>query len=391
MFDVPHCRMEFTKKHHFSPWGICPISFCCHTARCAPKSRTHHQWFYLRKRLSTALLDLYGGAQNKHITVLPRYALEIIKTFIDFDTAMMGLAKMELDGKITASYAFNNEEEAQINDEYLSISNKDPIIKSIFGAPGKAVNFDVTKVMNGHAERDNLDFALRIRHLHNLAIASRYGPKHGQLGLSLRRADAKWAYQPEETVALNILMPHVRESFRINRGLFSQQLVLSGTEPIGGFCIFDASGVIGCHDTPFEHLMRGAFQDFVSYKMPPILLKNAVENSQSQQNRHAVGHLTMQAGWVGPFCFLSVRPRNKLDALTSREQVVAQFYGTGLTYKEIGQELSISPATVRRHIEATYGKLNVKNKADLALLVRTQSDTMSSEKRLAKLAPQSRQ
>jgi DNA-binding CsgD family transcriptional regulator len=343
------------------------------------------------KRLSTALLDLYEGAQNKHITVFPRYALEIIKKFIDFDTALMGLAKMGVDGQVTASYAFNYEEDAQINDEYLSISNKDPVVKRIFGAPGKAVTFDVTIDMNGHAERDIHDFALRRRHLHNLAIASRYGPTHGQLGLSLRRADAKWAYQPEDTVALNILMPHVRESFRINRGLFSQQLVLSGTEPIGGFCIFDASGVIVYHDTPFEHFMRGAFQDFVGYKIPPLLLKNVLANRQRQQNRQTIGHLTMQAGWVGPFCFLCVRPRNKLDALTSREQVVAQFYGTGLTYKEIGQELSISPATVRRHIEATYVKLNVKNKADLALLVRTQSDTKSSEKLLANLAPQSSQ
>jgi len=70
---------------------------------------------------------------------------------------------------------------------------------------------------------------------------------------------------------------------------------------------------------------------------------------------------------------------------------VAQFYGTGLTYKEIGQELSISPATVRRHIEAAYGKLNVKTKADLAFLLRSDNDTKLSEKLLANLAPKNRQ
>lgn len=69
----------------------------------------------------------------------------------------------------------------------------------------------------------------------------------------------------------------------------------------------------------------------------------------------------------------------------------AQFYGTGLTHNKIGREMSISPATVRRHIEATYGKLNVKNKTDLAFLVHAHSDTKLSEKLLANLAPENRQ
>jgi len=335
------------------------------------------------KTLSTALLDLYEGGQSKHITVFPRYALEIIKKFIDFDTALIGLAKKGPDEKISASYAFNYEEEAQINDEYLSIAQRDPVIKSIFGAPGKAVSWDVIKLIDGHVQRDIRDFAQRKRHLHVLAIAPHYSPKHGQLGLSLRRADSKWAYRSEDTATLNILMPHFREAFRVNRGLFSQQVALSSTEPIGGFCIFDVSGVIVYHDTPFEHFVRGEFPAYEGFKIPHRLLQNLLKN---RQHRQAVGSLAMQASWVGHFCFLSVRPSNRLDVLTPREKTVAQFYGTGLTYKEIGQELSTSPATVRRHVEAIYGKLNVKNKADLAFLVHAHSDTKLSEKLLAGLA-----
>src|SRR5450830_1101040 len=212
--------------------------------------------------LSTALLDLYEGAQNKHITVFPRFALEIIKKFIDFDTALIGLGKIGTDGQLSASYAFNYEEEVQINDEYLSIAHRDPFTKTIFGTPGVAINFDSTKFINAHAERDLCDYVLRRRHLHILAIAPHYCLKHGNLGLSLRRADAKWAYLPAENYTLEVLMPHVRESFRVNRALFSQRVALSSTEPIGGFCIFDASGVIVYHDTPFEHFVRGAFPDY---------------------------------------------------------------------------------------------------------------------------------
>lgn len=341
--------------------------------------------------LSAALLDLYEGAQSKHITVFPRFALEIIKKFIDFDTALIGLAKMGADGQVSPSYVFNYEEEAQINDEYLFIAKRDPVIKNIFATPGKAVNLDVAKFINGHEERDIRDFTQRRRHSHVLAIAPHYCPKHGQLGLSLRRADVKWDYRSAETAFLKMLMPHVRESFRVNRALFSQQVALSSTEPIGGFCIFNVSGVIVFQDTPFEHFMRGGFPDYQGFKIPHRLLQNFLKNRQHHQHRQAVGHLLMQASWVGHFCFLSVRPPNKMDVLTPREHAVAQFYGTGLTYKEIGQELSISPATVRRHIEVTYGKLNVRNKADLAFLVRAHSDTKLSEKLIANLVSENRQ
>lgn len=336
--------------------------------------------------LSGALLDLYDAAQNLHITVFPRYALEIIKKFIDFDTAMIGLAKMGTDGHLTASYAFNYEEDAQINAEYLSIAHRDPITKSLFGSPGVVINFEAAKFITTHAERDIADYVRRRRHLHVLAIAPHYCPKHGNLGLSLRRADAKWVYKAAENRTLAMLMPHVREAFRINRALFSQQVALTSTEPLGGFCIFDAAGMIVYHDTPFEHFMRGVSPDFEGFKLP-LRLRDVF--CKQRQPCQALGHLLLQARWVGHFCFLSARPRNRLDALTPREQAVAQFYGTGLTYKEIGAELAISPATVRRHIEAVYAKLSIQNKADLAFLVQAHGEHQTTDKLLVKLAPTS--
>ena len=335
--------------------------------------------------LSTALFGLYEGAQHKHITEFPRYALEIIKKFIDFDAALIGLAKIDSEGQVSASFAFNYEEDAQINDEYMSIANRDPVTKTIFDNPGIALNFDVTKFIKAHEEIEISEYVQRRRHMHILAIALHYCPKHGNLAISLRRANAKWAYLPAESHTLEVLMPHVRESFRINRALFSQQVGSIRTEPIGAFCIFDASGVIIYHDNPFEDFMRDAFPGYEGFKIPHRLLQTVLNK---QQHSQAIGNLLMQASWVGLFCFLFIRPSNKLDVLTPREQSVAKFYGTGLTYKEIGQELSISPATVRRHIESTYSKLNVSNKADLAFLVQAHSDTKSSERLLENLAPE---
>lgn len=55
---------------------------------------------------------------------------------------------------------------------------------------------------------------------------------------------------------------------------------------------------------------------------------------------------------------------NKDYSLSKRESDVLSQLSTGLNYNEIGKNLFISPATVRKHIENIYRKLQVKNKIE---------------------------
>jgi len=50
--------------------------------------------------------------------------------------------------------------------------------------------------------------------------------------------------------------------------------------------------------------------------------------------------------------------------LTNREIEIMEKIAEGKTYKQIGDELFISPSTVRKHIENIYGKLRVHNKTE---------------------------
>ena len=54
--------------------------------------------------------------------------------------------------------------------------------------------------------------------------------------------------------------------------------------------------------------------------------------------------------------------------LTARETEVAQLVADGFSYQAIGERLSISLSTVKRHIENIYEKLNVHNQRQLARL-----------------------
>jgi DNA-binding NarL/FixJ family response regulator len=55
--------------------------------------------------------------------------------------------------------------------------------------------------------------------------------------------------------------------------------------------------------------------------------------------------------------------------LTERERDVVMLVAEGLTNKEIGRELGISPATVKVHVERVIGKLGVADRTQAAVLV----------------------
>ena len=67
---------------------------------------------------------------------------------------------------------------------------------------------------------------------------------------------------------------------------------------------------------------------------------------------------------------LSSLNEEKSYELTIREVEVLEQLSRGLNYNEIGQNLFISPATVRKHIENIYRKLQVRNKIEAVNLAK---------------------
>ena len=58
-------------------------------------------------------------------------------------------------------------------------------------------------------------------------------------------------------------------------------------------------------------------------------------------------------------------PRDRYDTLTQREREVLQLTAEGLTSREIGERLAVSPRTVDKHRENLKAKLGLRNTAEL--------------------------
>ncbi len=65
------------------------------------------------------------------------------------------------------------------------------------------------------------------------------------------------------------------------------------------------------------------------------------------------------------FVLLQARSRVPADDLSDRELEIAQHFADGADYKSVAQSLSLSPFTVRNHLNNIYIKLGINEKASL--------------------------
>lgn len=68
---------------------------------------------------------------------------------------------------------------------------------------------------------------------------------------------------------------------------------------------------------------------------------------------------------LGEFRRLAAGPAADAPKLTDREAEILRMVGTGLTYKQIADRLTLSHRTVQNHVQSTLAKLHLHNRAQL--------------------------
>jgi DNA-binding NarL/FixJ family response regulator len=104
---------------------------------------------------------------------------------------------------------------------------------------------------------------------------------------------------------------------------------------------------------------------------------------------HQVASVVAHGGtWVGPQLMqrlmqgLATRGNEAtepaLDKLSQRERQVAEAVSRGSTNKEIARVMGITERTVKAHLSAAFGKLGVRDRMQLSLLVNRVEDSTPS-------------
>ena len=64
-----------------------------------------------------------------------------------------------------------------------------------------------------------------------------------------------------------------------------------------------------------------------------------------------------------PFQYVAVPRRPRADGLTSREVEILRLVTSGLTNRQLAEELGVSTRTVDAHLRSVYAKLGVKSRS----------------------------
>ena len=174
------------------------------------------------------------------------------------------------------------------------------------------------------------------------------------------------ALQPD-VVLMDLQMPVMdgREATRLICQSFPNTSVLVLTT-------FDDDGYI-------VDAMRAGAKGYLLKDMPSEELAQAIRLVQSGYTQLAPG--LMDKLMTG-FCPAPTNPAPTaqpselpaLASLTPREQEVLRLIGTGLTNRDIAQQLFISEGTVKTHVTHLLNRLNLRNRSQLAIYANSAID-----------------
>lgn len=178
--------------------------------------------------------------------------------------------------------------------------------------------------------------------------------------VGLCSGDARQVYGEAERQRKQLLMPHISAALRLSR---DSQVLTAGT-PEEGVALVDRAGFVLASRAPFAWLVHEEWGE-TNGRVPGWILP-AYPDAAGWRG-HAI---QMHIEPLQHHYLLRVRPSSPLDGLTRRELEVTERFARGMTYKQVARELEIAPSTVRNHLAGIYDKLGIRDKAELANLVR---------------------
>lgn len=311
---------------------------------------------------SNAVLDLQSLAQAKAMDDFQRSALERVQPLVGFDKAWWGILSPS-----SGSFALHSSQPFNLDDGFVALweetKSDDALAKAVNARPRETVYFDQRKFN----EAPGLATLMGEHGVGQAFCTALYLPSETAfVFLSLYRAVGEARFNRGDQQMAQYLMPHLCSAWTSNRIFQMEYLKASMANDQVAMAILDRQGQLLNAEPHFVDALRGEWPDIADGGLPDMIslwLK-------TEDVRLKLREIVLQRHLLGDFTLLVVRARSRLDMLTPRETAVAEAFGRGGSYKEIARQLGLSPATVRFYLRAVYEKLQVRDKGELASLLR---------------------
>jgi DNA-binding CsgD family transcriptional regulator len=312
-----------------------------------------------QEELSQMLLLLYRLSLESPMDQFQDAALQWVRGRLAFDSSMWGTATHGVSGiNIHTIHLHKQPQEMLV--AYEALKHLDTAAAEVARRGSTTLSFNTASCFAAASQRPLLDYGRRFEQ-RNFFITSALNPDTGFTHwVTLFRASPDAHGTEQERQLLAAIAPHLQQALEHNRILHLQRLH-HPLAPLSGSAIADTRGILHHADPHFEEALR---TEWAHWK-PPALPDVVVRHFASGQSRFCGRHRVMSCHPERGLLFLRTRPRCRADDLTPKELAVARLMAKGDTHKQVAAELGRAPATVRNHIQAIYGKLEVNSIAAL--------------------------
>lgn len=309
----------------------------------------------LTSELQTFLSELIHITNRSSAESFKQAVMQQLNGLIPFDMALWAGGYVE---NLQLNNVFLYELPNSLMDSWEKIKHQDRLLAGLIANPGQT--FDVYEF---YSCRERNSLATYQQHsklfgIENAISTALPDPGTGLLEImSLYRRDPDQKFSKKEQLTKQFVFPIIKNAWYHNQ---IQQMALVSATSLVALC--DNRGWLRIPDSRFISLLKDQWPSWSGPILPePILfwLKNTEKQTLKRNNifycRKKVNDMTL----------VEANLKGNTDALTKREDQIAELFASGLTYKQIAEKLNLSPNTVRRHIESVYKKLKISNKMEL--------------------------
>lgn len=309
-------------------------------------------------RLNETILGFYQLARQVSVGRFQRLALRPLRELVGFDAAIWWLAHPD---SLRLHSARTFDLPADFANDYADQGphGKDRLLAQAARAPGRTI----TDNDLDNSERIGGDRIAQCpggsRPWATMCTAQMVSTPRLLTVLTVWRKLPGAPFAEEERVAMQLAFPHLVEAHRINRAWheFPRRVAPSLTAATA-WC--DGRGAVVEAQPGFIGLLRSEWPNW-SRDTLPAPLQAALRTGGFSGRSIVVDAELRDDTWL-----LRARTQFADGRLGERERQVATMYAQGLQYRDIAQAIGTSPATVRNQLRASFRKLAVNSKTELA-------------------------
>lgn len=313
-------------------------------------------------QFSCFVRELNARSQELDVETLVSWGVQELSEFLGFDASWYGWAEfVENDVTIHASQTLNLPD--GYYDTWQEIAGEDLLAADIWANPTRAASYDrsgqvhtsgMVALSDTYGLRQMATaMCIRPSRQASLYVSAYRGPRTARAWSSNDLEFLKCAVDQLSECGRRIVADRVRQDPSVTTVIVNGQGV----------------GILGMQRLRAQ--LGDVWPELNEAQLPEVVLELLPETGELALPEHGIvvvcRHLHDAKGM--DLRELVIRPFNNMDYLSVRERKVAHLLVAGKTHKEAATILGVSPSTVRNQTQSIYEKLDIDNRASLAVSI----------------------